>query len=129
MIKIPKKAIYTLAYCITQALVVILTAVYFQGVHFNKVLPLSIALLMSGITIFFAILAKGRKYDHECDERELLITDKAMKFCFYFLSFVLLAYWAYDVSLKGTFLSTSTLILYLFWGSFIGAYGINKLRY
>lgn len=126
---IPKKAIQTLVYCLTQALVVFGTAAYFQGQYFKKVLPMGSAILFSGITVFISLIVKGRKSDQECDERESLIHDKAMKFCFYFMSFVFLAYWTYDVCLKGTFVTASTLLLYLFWGSFFLAYAINKFRY
>lgn len=126
---IPKKAIQTIIFCIAQALVIFGIAIYFQGEHLKMVLPMATAILFSGISVFISLTFKGRKSDRECDERESIIREKAMKFCFYFMSFVLLAFWSYDVSFNGTFITASTLLLYLFLGSFFLAYAINKLRY
>lgn len=126
---IPKKAIQTIIYCISQALVIYGTAIYFHGEHLKMVLPMASAIFFSGITVFLSLTLKGRKSDQQCDERESLIKEKAMKFCFYFMSFAFLAFWSYDVSLKGTFITASTLLLYLFWGSYFLAYVVNKLRY
>lgn len=126
---IPKKAKETLTFSIANTVAIFGTALYFQGEYMNKILPLGIALLFSGVTAFLSLLVKGRKADVECDERENVIQEKTMKFCFFFMSLVLVAYWSYDVSLKGTLTTASTLLLCLFWGTYLAAYVVNRLRY
>jgi hypothetical protein len=126
---IPKKAAQTLAFTISLGVLTLLVAKFSNGLHFNKVLPMASALIFAGIAAALSLVQKGKQVDQDCDEREMYIAEKSMKFTFYITAYAIFAVWAFKVAKTGTFLNETTILLYIFLGSYLLAYGINKLRH
>ena len=124
--KLSKKAVL---YCAALGAVILIAAVLSRGQYITRIVPVATGMFIAGPCVALAYNKKGEVPESECDEREMIITEKAMKTTFFFMTFVLFAYWAYDVSRTGMILSFSSLLLILLWGSFIAAYVFYKKRY
>jgi hypothetical protein len=126
---INKKAKQTIFYTLGMGFIVLIAAKLSGGAYFNKVIPMSTALIFAGIVASMSIVMKGKKIDQECDERENYISDKAMRYNFFFMSAFIMAAFAYEVARSGSMGSIITLVLYAFWGSYIVFYGFFKVKY
>lgn len=124
--KLSKQAIF---YCIALGAAILIAGVLSRGQYIMRVIPVATGMIIAGPCVAFSYNRKGKIPERECDEREMIIIEKAMKMTFFFMSFVLFAYWAYDVSQTGMILSFSSLLLILLWTSFIAAYVFCKKQY
>lgn len=124
--KLSKQAIL---YCAALGAVILIAAVLSHGQYITRIIPVATGMFIAGPCVAFSYNKKGKVPESECDEREMIIVEKAMKTTFFFMSFVLFAFWAYDVSQTGVILGFSSLLLILLWGSFIAAYVFYKKRY
>lgn len=124
-----KISIKTIIFGIALGALILAVAALSGGNNMDIVIPVAIGMFIAGPIIALSYNKKGKIPDSECDERETVITEKAMKATFYLMTFVLFGYWAYDISRTGQILSFSTLFLFLFFGSFIVMYFVYKKKY
>ena len=123
-----KMSMLTIIYCLALGITIIASASISGGPYLASVMPVGTGMILVGPAMVLLYRNNAKKFERDCDEREGQITDKSMKFTFYFMTFVLSAYWAYDTTGAGTLLRVSSLIYCLLWGSFLGAYIVNKTR-
>lgn len=126
---ITKRSKQTIIYTFTLGISIIFAAILSGGHHIGMLIPAGTGLIISGPVMVFSYKKNKKEEDRECDEREKIITQKAMEASFYSMTIVMSSYWSYDVTLAGTLLRFSTLLLFLLWGSFITAYIIYKYNY
>jgi hypothetical protein len=124
-----KTSVQTIIFGVVLGLTIIAAAVISMGKYMWLVIPIGTGTFVSGPISIIAFRGKSKNIDRECDERDTLITDNAMKTTFYFMVFILSAYWAYDFAKSGTLLRFSFLITCLFWTSFIVSYCVNRHKY
>ncbi|MHB1420947.1 MAG: hypothetical protein ACYCX4_15430 [Bacillota bacterium] len=123
-----KTALQTSAYTFALGVTVILVGILSQGQYFRKVIPMASAIIFAGLASSLALVMKGQKADQECDERVNRIQEKSMKFAFFSMSVVLVAFWSYNVAITGKFTNEMTYLLYALFGSFYIAYLFYKFR-
>ncbi|NJD02416.1 MAG: hypothetical protein FIA99_07440 [Ruminiclostridium sp.] len=124
--KLSKQAIL---YCTALGAVILIAAVLSRGQYIMRIIPVATGMFIAGPGVALSYNKKGKIPESECDEREMIIVEKAMKVTFFFMSFVLFGYWSYDTSQTGMILSFPSLLLILLWSSFIAAYAFYKKRH
>jgi hypothetical protein len=124
-----KFSILAIAYCLGLGITVIAAAALSGGRFMTAIIPVGAGMMAAGPATALVYTRSAKRLERDCDEREMQVTEKSMKFTFYFMTFILSAYWAYDVAGAGTLLRLSSLIVCLLWGGFLGAYIVNKVRF